>query len=406
MSAARERLEGWFDAGALLRPDAARPNAVDLTRAVAACAGTDLAAVGLASPGAAALAERIGDAAHLVFVLVDGLGLDALERLAPAGFLRRHLAGELRSVFPSATASAITSLAKGRWPGRHAVPGWWTYLPEHALTAVALPFVDRDSGECLEARGLSTDVYPEPSLFARYGRDLLLLQPAPIHGSAYSRYLAGGAPCAGFDDLAHGIDAVLARVEAAVGPTFTYLYEASVDKAAHDHGPGSPEALAAAAAVEVALERLAAGLRRSDARLVVSADHGLVDVPDERRHLLRDDDELTALLAMRPVGEPRAPQLHALEGRRDRLGAAFAERFGERYALLTTDEADALRLFGPEPLSARARERIGDFVAVAGGADVLLTRRPGADEPEGGERMRGFHGGLLPCEVRVPLVLA
>lgn len=158
--------------------------------------------------------------------------------------------------------------------------------------------------------------------------------------------------------------------------------------------------------MEAALQRLAAGLARHDARLVVSADHGLVTVPDDRRHVVASDDELAGLFSIRPVGEPRAPLLHVRPGAEERVAALFEERFGERYALLTTDEADALRLFGPEPLSPRTRARVGAFVAVARGSDVLLTLEPGATGPGGYDPMRGFHGGLLPAEVRVPLVLA
>lgn len=406
MSDARERLLAWFAEGRLLRPDPAEPNAVDLVRALASCSGVDLAAAGLDSPGARRLAARIGAPAHLLFVLVDGLGTALLERLDPAGPLRAAQVEVLRSVFPSATASAITSLATGAWPAQHAVPGWWTRLPEHGRTVVALPFTDRDDGRPLEEHGLTTAVFPLPPLLARYTRDALVIQPRAIADSTYSRYFRGPVGCVGYDGLADAVDAALERLERAPAPSYTYLYLPSVDKLAHERGPDAPETQAHVRELEGELARLFAAVRAKDARLVLSADHGLIAVPPERRHVLRGDDaELTRDLDAFPAGEPRVPQFHLPAPARERFAAAFAERFGEAFALLPVEDAEALELFGPGPLTPAARARIGAFLAISPGLDVLLPRPPGRDEPTGLERMVGFHGGLLPDEVRIPLVV-
>ena len=73
-----------------------------------------------------------------MLILADGLGLEMLEREAAARTLREHLRSELRTVFPSSTAVALTSLATGEWPARHAVTGWWTYLEQSGGPATIL----------------------------------------------------------------------------------------------------------------------------------------------------------------------------------------------------------------------------------------------------------------------------
>ena len=75
----------------------------------------------------------------------------------------------------------------------------------------------------------------------------------------------------------------------------------------------------------------------------------------------------------------------------------FRNRFGERFVLLSIDETDELRLFGPGPLSREMRRRLGDYVGIALGPDMLSLplERP----------MIGFHGGLMQDEVRVPLIV-
>ena len=54
-------------------------------------------------------AERLAATRHLVLFVIDGLGLPALAALPESSSLRRHRIGSLSSVFPSTTASAITT---------------------------------------------------------------------------------------------------------------------------------------------------------------------------------------------------------------------------------------------------------------------------------------------------------
>ena len=209
----------WFSKGTLLRPgEPAQPTTVDLALALAALSGAPVPR----TDGAAAIAERIGDADHLVFVLVDGLGLELVEALPASAWLRRHLALPLRSVFPSATASALTSLATGLSPGRHAIPGWWTYLPERDVTVTALPFIERWTGEPLHSVGVNlAEVFPAATLLSCYRRDVMSFLPASISDSAYSRYVRGTTRTTPYDKLRGGIDALLSRARGATAPTYS-----------------------------------------------------------------------------------------------------------------------------------------------------------------------------------------
>lgn len=396
-----ERLLGWFGDGSLLRPDPRLSSTVDLSRAMARVGGvTDVAPPG---PGEARIRAALGEPAHLLFVLIDGLGLEQLDALPAGSFLRRRLALELRTVFPSATASAITSLATGEWPARHGVPGWWTHLPERDLTLTALPFLERWSGRHGSELGLGLDVFPCRTLLGRYRRDTHVLQPAPIVDSIYSRWFRGPTASSGYQDLPDALARALSRVRTAPAPSFTYLYFSSVDELSHAHGPRSPQVRALVAELDRRLEELARGLPPG-ARLALSADHGLIEVPEAEKDLLRPEDPLLELMRAPPAGEPRFPQLHVRAGQTDRFAALFGERFGARWALLRPEQLEELGLLGPDPLSAETRARVGDFVAVPEGRRVLLYR-PGPD-PTGTERLIGYHGGLLPDEVRIPLIVA
>ena len=72
--------------------------------------------------------------------------------------------------------------------------------------------------------------------------------------------------------------------------------------------------------------------------MVITADHGLVNIPEERRIILSEKDPLNGHLRCLPTGEPMVPIFHTLPGHEEGFAMEFRERFGEHYALLTPEE--------------------------------------------------------------------
>ena len=391
-----------FEAGDLLRPDPDVPNFLDLSRAVGAAGGVR----GLTlSANARAIADRLEEHEHSVFVLADGLGLDMIEQGGDsANVLRAYLAMELRAIFPASTVVALTTLMTGEWPAQHAVTGWWTHLEEIGGPATVLPYVRRSDDRSLSDLGLRPEqVFPLPSQTPRMTRETLVLVPEAIAGSVYSRYGTGGEPAVGYDTLAEGVEQTIKAVLGADGPSFVYLYIPHLDQAAHEHGPWSAEANQALRGIDRLFGVLAHELR-GQATVALSADHGHLGVGPEELLLIREDDGLPELLAAEPAGDSRVLHFHVRPGAAEAFAARFRELFGGEFLLLTTQEVDELRLFGPEPLSPLTAARLGDFVAISRGAHVL------GYHPANGAREllrhASHHSGLRPEELRIPLLLA
>lgn len=396
-----QKLLASFETGELLRPSAETLNLVDLARALALRAGVEGVPL---TPGALELARVIGDADHLVFVLADGFGMTFVEALPQHAFLRGHLVAELQTVFPSATAVALTSLATAEWPNQHGVLGWWTLLPEAGVTATVLRFLNRLNGQPLTELGIAPEqVFPVPSVLARARRDVLALFPEQIVDSVYSLYFSGGRPRRSYRTLHEAVDIVVERVRTAGTPTYTYLYTPSVDAAAHAYGTAHPETRGAVLELDRAMERLAQQLA-GRARLVVSADHGLLDAPKRGRHHLRPSPALMSSLRYPPSGEHRVLYFHLADNGLRWVRETFRKGLHDRFFLIPIEEAERLELFGPGPLSPLVRARLGDVIAIASGPD-LMEYVPN----NGGGRIAAEvadHSGLTPEEMRIPLVLA
>jgi hypothetical protein len=397
------RIAAAFDSGAIVRPSPAEPDLVHLTRALAGLAGAPI------DSGTAAvreLADLIGAAEHLVFVLLDGLGMNLVRRLPAESLLARGLKRVIRAVCPSTTACALTSVATGAWPAQHGVTGWFTHLPDHALTMTTLPMVERFSGTPLAERGLGpAELLPLQAYHGKLAFRPLTLLPSPILDTAFARYSRGHTAAAGYGSIAEAVDRIAAFVSSSPASKYCHWYVPDVDSACHHDG------VAAAGPLEllVELDRELARLRQllpHGARLVITADHGLLDVVVDDHLPLASDDPLLGYLVVPPSGDARLPVFHVRPRQQADFARAFDERFGHGIALLAREEAEALELFGPAPMSNASRARFGDFVGIAFRPVTLHYVVP---VPPGSTPHRQYvalHGGLSPDELQIPLIVA
>ncbi len=392
-----EKLEAAFREGRLLSPRWDGPGFVDLAQALGVLAGGRPRAE--ASPAALGLLDRIGTAEKHVFILADGLGLEMLGRLPEGGFLRRHLAGELRAVFPSTTAAALATLLTGDWPGAHASLAWHLYLPERDLSIRPLPFDSRFGNRPLGGMGVPAgEVFALPGRF--FGpRGCCAVVPKDLVGSTFTSLNAG--PSLGYGE---GGDWLRALGQALDLPDtrFVYCYLPEPDRTGHDQGCQGAPYLETLAGLERQLEAFWKG-RPGGARLILSADHGMVDSLEAGRYRFGASDPLVEPLAALPSGEARVPFFHVKPERGRDFVEAFRKVFGDDFILVSGAEARRSGLFGPSGPCPRAAARLGDWMAVSAGGRLLDFESPffRRDKP-----MVGHHGGLSPAEMRIPLVLA
>ena len=392
------RVEAAIRSGALRRPSAARPSFVDLVRSLQRGAGSPAAG----APHAGEIAGHLFDRERLVLVLVDGMGMAALADPAFAD-LRGGVRMELDAVFPATTACAMTTLATGLWPAQHGVPGWWAYLEEHDVEAVVLRYRERRSGRSLRRFGVrADDLWPHPPPFAQAGPEQIAYHyPPDIARSAFTRYLSGRRRTHGYRRLRRASRRIVGNLRRRRAPAVTWWYIPDYDSACHKHGVAGAASRQTLADLQGLLLDFAAAAP-DDVRVALTADHGLVDLQRRDRWALLDGDPVLDCLRAAPIGEARTPQFHVRPGREGELVERLIERAGERMAFLSRDEADDLRLFGPDPLGEQARRRFGDYIGIAL-APFSVSWHKSADDPP--LQHVGLHGGMTPDEVRIPLIV-
>jgi hypothetical protein len=389
-----------FDRGELLRPDPDRLNVVDLARALSQLAGDEN---GLPSPGTARIVDLVGPANHLIFILGDGLGLNLVEKLPDSSFFSRHLVAELRSIFPSTTATVLTTLATGAWPVEHGVTGQWTHLAEIRGAAALLPFAARSGGRLLSHLGVTVEgAFPIVSRMSGMSRDVLTLLPSHLISSVSATYFSGTRARIGYESLSDVVKLIVARVADATMPTYTYLYSPRIDSEEHFLGVGHPDVLALVNELSRVVEQLAHGLD-GRARIVVAADHGMLDSPVSARNGFKPSADIFDALRFGPTGDDRVLYFHLREGAEERFRRRVKAQYRDRFYVITVAEAEQLQLFGPGPIAPNVRDRFGDLVMISSGVD-MIEYAPGGHV---GHRvdLNAFHSGLSPAEMLVPLIV-
>jgi Type I phosphodiesterase / nucleotide pyrophosphatase len=360
------------------------------------------AAIGYPVRGSGAIG--LPAARSVVVVLVDGLGEALLlRRGGHAPFLRSlraaadpgaaagtTVAATLTTGFPSTTATSMGMLGTGRLPGAHGLIGLDVLDPDRDVLFSELawdPKVDP-----LVWQPTST-VFAEA---AAAGVDVVRIGPKYFDGSGLTEAALRGGRFVAADTLERRVDAAVIAARAR-GPQLVYLYWGEVDKVGHVSGSESwewgDELTHTDRWLRALVERVG-----PDVLVVVTADHGMVDVPAHQRVDVAHEPELAA--GVRHVGgEPRAVHLYTREGATADVLAAWRERLAGRMELHTRAEVVRAGWFGP--VAPRVLPRIGDVVGSALGSFAVVDSRTARAEML---RLIGLHGARSAQEQLVPLL--
>ncbi|PGH40841.1 alkaline phosphatase family protein [Micromonospora sp. WMMA1998] len=353
----------------------------------------------LGVPGAVDLLDltpRLAGVRRIAVLLVDGLGWHQIPTAAPYAPTLAGLAATtgvpLTSGFPSTTPTSLVSLGTGTPSGAHGVLGFTVRVPgtDRVLTHVDWS-ADPDPArwqpvptwyERARAAGVAVTVVSRPE-FAGSGLTLAANRGGDYRGAT-------------------GVDALAARMltalAAGAGPTLVSGYHPDLDRHGHLSGIDSAPWRTAAAEVDALLARLVDGLP-PDAALLVTADHGQLDIPAGHRIDLDTDPRLRAGVRV-VAGEPRVRYLHVEPGAEADVVATWTGVLGGAADVLTRAEAVATGWFGPVPEAHLGR--IGDVVVVCRDTYAVVATR---SEPPVVSRLVAYHGADTAAEMTVPLLV-
>lgn len=334
---------------------------------------------------------RLPPAPRYVVFLVDGLGYRLIAgHREHAPFLAELLGDPATAGVPSTTATSLTSLGTALTPGEHGLVGFTSRIPGTDSLLNAL-FWDKQVVD-------PADWQPNPTAFAR-------LRSAGVHASVVTKreFADSGLTLSGYRGAEFiGVDKVGERIAAvatasAESPSVTYVYDGDLDWTGHRYGVDSPQWRAQLSAIDASCEQLRESLDPA-VRLVIVADHGMLDCPVQARLDIDQHPELRS--GVRLVGgEARFRHLYCASGAIEDVLATWRGVLGGRGEVLARDEAIARGWFGA--VAPQVRPRLGDVLVAATGECALISS---VDFPY--ENMLvGFHGSLTAAEMEIPILV-
>lgn len=335
----------------------------------------------------------------LILLVIDGLGFEFLRRRRESA-LRRHLHARITSVFPSTTATAVTTFLTGLAPAQHGFTGWHIYFREADAVVAVLPFRRRGVAR---AEPLNPALLQDsPSVFERLPLRSYVVSPAHITRSAFNEAHARGAVQRPYATLAEMFVELSALARAGEGRQYVYAYYPEIDRLAHDHGIGSPAVAAAFAELDDAFAQFLRHIQGSDTMVLVTADHGFIDSSPQHTVTLETHPALARTLIRPLSGERRVAYCYVDPAQRAAFEHYAATTLAPYATLVSKEMLMEQAWFGPGVPHPRLQERIGDYALIMKGNYVIEDRVPG----ESPHALIGVHGGVSAAEMHVPLIVA
>lgn len=335
--------------------------------------------------GSGWIPDSILKAKKVVLVLVDGLGYQQFQASEEKGLTPNLTTMDLQriiTVVPSTTATALTSLTTGRPPGEHGIVGYKVNAGNKVLNTLRWT-----AGK----GGVAGEI--DPSSFQPVipflGKEVSAISPAEFANSAFTSAHLRGADYQGYylpSNMPELISNSLRHNNRLI-----YAYYDGLDKVGHIHGVG-PYFDAEIAFIDYLVGAIFQALP-SKTGLIVTADHGMVNVDDSV--ILIDDGimDRTSFLS----GEARFLWFHTERGVGDSLLFDLEDLYGDCAWVRSKEQILDEGWFGRQ-ISNEAKRRLGDI--------ALLARDPVAFAERGraGPKLVGRHGSLTAAEMHVPLI--
>ena len=313
----------------------------------------------------------------IILCLIDAMGAKLIERkLGADSFMKKHLLEVTQTVFPPTTTAATTAILNGRSPNQNAWLGWYEYIKED--DDFIIPF-------------LGKGYYSKKD----YGSDFVF-NKIPVKSfldldkthDIFPKFRKDGAKT-----IEEFVERIVA--DSFSKDRFIYAYWDEYDDMMHHLGVDHQKCDDYLNKIDDLFKKAAPRLS-NDSLLIITADHGQIDLLEE---IEIKSGPLDKYLVRKISNEGRCSVFYVKKGFEETFEKEFKRNYQEDFILLNKEQVLRSQLFGAKENHERFDELIGDFVAIAKGKKSFVYQK-GKDH----EKIIGAHAGLSDEELLVPII--
>ncbi len=346
--------------------------------------------------------SKLKNSRNIILIVLDGIGYEYIKEKGKKTVFQEHLKGVITSVFPSTTASAITTILSGLAPQQHAITGWFVHLKEIGAVTAILPFVTRAGGQSLAKAGVrKRDIMD----FKRFEDGLKAASCNVTTQNIKRDELKDGTSkrtsVLGYTNLRGFFSQIKKAVRSSNKRKFVYAYWPGFDAIAHQEGVRSRKAEDHFRQISKELGSFVEGMRGTNTTIIITSDHGMIDTSGKRTIRLEDHPGLKECLTLPLCGEPRAAYCYVHPSKTKQFERYVRKKLGKCCRLYRSEELVKRNFFGLYKRNPRLNDRIGDYTIIMKHDYIIKDRLPGEEE----RILAGNHGGLSKEEMLVPLAV-
>ena len=344
--------------------------------------------------------EQLKD--RIILIVVDGAGDSFYKLYREVLELDDWYLGFIHSVYPSTTASSITSILTGLTPLEHGIPGWHTYFKDISSVLNILPFKQRFSFNNNKIGDTIPDHYIQFSNESKkLTRKMLSLQPSHLSESIYSKHLGNLAIRQSYRNYRQFSNLLESFIKGDSCRAFAYAYIPSIDSLSHKYGQNSKQVSKEAKVIGKIIQNLMKLAESHDTTIIVTADHGFVSNSTKNTVTTKQHSDFKRMLALPLCGEPRTAFAY--------INANHKKNFLDYVKTFLSDEItirDPQTMinegwFGVGNPHPDFVNRLGDFVLCMNDNYSIFDSLEDESLPE----LKGVHGGWHPNEIKVPIFM-
>jgi predicted AlkP superfamily pyrophosphatase or phosphodiesterase len=360
----------------------------------------------------------------VILFFIDAFGWRFFERYAEKyQFLQtiheNGIVSKLTSQFPSTTAAHVTCMHTGLDVAQSGVYEWNYYEPlvNEVISPLLFSYAGDKERDTLKLSSVPADAfYPRQTLYPALksrGVPSYIFQSSAYTPSTYSNIIYRGATVVPFKTLAEAI-ALLAELlfSERAASAYYFLYFDKIDAYGHVYGPNTKHFEEAVDIFLTSMERLfykPLNGKVSNTLFIMTADHGQIEVdPRTTFYLNLHAAHIERYLRTNSRGKPLVPAgsardmfLYIKDEYLEEAVASLQKQLAGRAEVYQTQELLAQHFFGLQPPSPEFLGRLGNVVILPYPNESVWWYEEGKFDMH----FLGHHGGLLPEEMEIPLLL-
>lgn len=335
---------------------------------------------------------------NVVFLILDGLGEQILNKMSPEGYLNKNKIDLVTSVYPSTTTAALTTYYSGCPPYETAWIAWSQYFKEYGRALDMLSHNESYMREPLKKPLI--DVYETvvnyETIFEKIEKSSPDVKTYEIEPEYAKRRAKRSLKANNIDEIFMNITDLCKIPD----KKFILAYSDNPDSLLHKYGTNSEEVKMFIKDTEEKILKMVEGFDE-DTILIISADHGHKDI--EKAYTLLDYPQIQECLIMPVSLESRVLSFWVKEEMKEIFEERFNQIFKNEFWLMTKEEfLNKYHFLGYGKKHYKIDDFIGNYVALSVAGSIIRIETFLA---EGKPVKKSTHCGLSKEEMEVPVII-